>query len=272
MQHGTAVSMPALRTGTHRDGEVGRLGGLLARPSAPGNLDQHLASVLPRWPGRDRPGRADAQPDHTVIVFERHRVTMTQQRQHRAVLQQYLGLETPNAAVGGMTHEHIDQVRPQPAPPARCNGHGEVTVAVVAGRVARVCHDLAIDHRHGNEPATIADRRPFEAPVLLRCEGTEESAATIGPGQIAVQRTDRVGVGGVRRPNDHGASVREFDRVDDPRRRDGITHVSSPPPSRLTSKSTRTLGRSVRRSPLPGVSSGETYPAWYVLRPLSCVP
>jgi hypothetical protein len=159
VQHRTSMFTAGSRTRTHRRGESGGISRPLARPTPTCHLHQHTRSLLPRRPRRDRPRGADAQPHHAVVVSQRHRLTPSQQRQHRPVLEQDVGLQVLEPDVRSVADQDIEQVRPEPTAPAGRHGDRKVAVTVLADGVARLARNfirlaVAMDHRDHPEAAT----------------------------------------------------------------------------------------------------------------------
>ena len=99
-----------------------------------------------------------------------------------------------------MADQDVEQIRPEPSSPVGCDRHGEVTVAVVAHRVAGLARDLlgdaiTVDDRDHTETTLRGDVGPLSAPFDVRPEGSEEPPVTVAHRQRLVQGQDALGVG-----------------------------------------------------------------------------
>jgi len=180
------------RTGTHRCRQACCVGSPFSSPPPTGDLDEHARSALAWRPRGHRADSPDRQPYDPIVVAQRNRAAPAQHREHRAVLEQHVGLKIREPDGAGVTNQNVEQVRPEPTAPIGGDCHREVTVAIVTNRVARFSGDhlglaLAVNDGDHAEATPRGDVGPLLTPFEMRFESTEEPPVTVAHGQRLVQ-------------------------------------------------------------------------------------
>lgn len=190
---------------THGDGDVCLFGGDLALPSPAGGLHEHSVTALIGWPGRHTTDSADRHVLDSTLMAQDHSATMLEHATHRCILEEHVGLKILDAGARCMRDQPFYEVRPEPPPPVRVNGHGQIAVAISTKRIPRFTDHLLSDTRIGRGagrrgaenrddavPTAFPDGGPRSTPVALWRPGSEKSLAKVTWVEREVERVQPI--------------------------------------------------------------------------------
>lgn len=140
----------------------GEAGLVLGVPPATGTFHEHPGTIVQAGPGWYAPCGADDQASGApAVVTHDDGPARAQQRQHRSVHGQYVGLEVRNPRQGCRLHQRVEQVRAQPAAPSLPDRHPELPVSVREQDVPGLTDDPLRRGRRAGEHRDEARSTPF---------------------------------------------------------------------------------------------------------------